>query len=739
MAIRTFNSVGGFSVGENPTTVILANGDITTGNGTFSGNVQANNAVKTDSLLKLDGTPWDFQQPAGTANGQIQYFLSGDFGASSKFVWDPTSNTLTANGNINTVNISSNGFINTIANINAAFFNGNFVGNTSGNVAVPGGVGSNTQVVFSDGGNINTAAGFTFNKSTNAVIITGNLTTDNSNLGNLAIANYFTGVITTASSNQPNITSVGTMTGISMDGSATISGGNLVSANFLTGTITTALQPNITQVGTLGNLSVQGNITYGINVSGGNLVSANFLAGTLTTSAQPNITSLGTLGNLVVTGNANVNGNVNAANLAVPGKVITSLIPSPHDNQTLGNSGNVWNALFVSNINIGTTYIRSTGNTITMDGANLAGALSSETLTVRNDASIQGNATITGNLTVAGNTTYINVTNLDIKDPLISMGGSGNGGNATAYDGKDRGMVLLNYYSNGSGPINEAFIWKTASNEFQAISQINNITNEVVTASAYANIRGASFIGNLDGFVSANQYQITTVGTLGNLTVSGNLQVNAAANIATLRAGGLNYPIIDGSSSQVLSTYGNGNLYWATISTSQLANGNSNITVYNNGNVTVSSNGVANILNIDGVSANPTVRITGNANLSGTLNVGNTTVANLLIGNTTVRANTVTTTSTSANQTIVTFSTTGVRGAIFDVKGEESGGGKYSIATVYCVHDSTGNVDYSVVGTVTLGGSTGSLAVNVVGSNIFLGVTPTSSNSTVWTTQYRTI
>ena len=49
------------------------------------------------------------------------------------------------------------------------------------------------------------------------------------------------------------------------------------------------------------------------------------------------------------------------------------------------------------------------------------------------------------------------------------------------------------------------------------------------------------------------------------------------------------------------------------------------------------------------------------------------------------------------------------------------------------------NVDYATFGTVQLGGYTGSLAVNVVGGFLRLQVTPASSNSTVWTTQYRTI
>jgi hypothetical protein len=40
---------------------------------------------------------------------------------------------------------------------------------------------------------------------------------------------------------------------------------------------------------------------------------------------------------------------------------------------------------------------------------------------------------------------------------------------------------------------------------------------------------------------------------------------------------------------------------------------------------------------------------------------------------------------------------------------------------------------------VNLGGSPGSLSVAYVTGNIVLQVTPASSNSTVWTTQIRTI
>jgi hypothetical protein len=438
-------------------------------------------------------------------------------------------------------------------------------------------------VLFNDSGLANSNAGFTFNKSTGAVIITGNISSGNANLGNLTIANYFTGVLTTAI--QPNITSVGVMSSISMQGPASVSGGNLLSANYLTGTLTTASQTAITAVGTLGTLSVLGDLGLGANLTGANVINANLFAGTLSTGAQPNITSIGTLGDLVVTGNANIDGNVNAGNLKVTNRVTSSLIPSATNNFNLGGAGNLWANLFVSNINIGETTITTTSNIVNMDAANIANNISVGTLTVRGDTTMQGNATISGNLTVSGNTTYINVTNLDIKDPLISLGGSGDGANATTYDGKDRGMILRNALPNND-PINEALIWKTGSNEFQAISQIDTIINEVVTASAYANFRAANFIGNLSGTIfTSSQPYITSIGNLVNANIDGNFSVGLKTTTGSLVAGGLTYPVIDGTSSQVLSTYGNGNLYWATISTSSLSNGTSNIVVYTSGNV----------------------------------------------------------------------------------------------------------------------------------------------------------
>lgn len=147
MAIRPFNSVGGFAIGENPTVVIDANGNITTTIATFSGNVAAA-GILTDHLYYANGTPVDFQQPAGS-NTWIQYNIDGDFGASANFTFQPSTNLLTVgwgqNGEIKTDSLivtdsvnAANLTITQVANITEA--------NVSGNVTASYFIGDGSQL-----------------------------------------------------------------------------------------------------------------------------------------------------------------------------------------------------------------------------------------------------------------------------------------------------------------------------------------------------------------------------------------------------------------------------------------------------------------------------------------------------------------------------------------------------------------------------------------------------------------
>ena len=101
MAIKAFNSVAGFSVGETPANIILSNGYITTNGATFTANIAAL-GVLTDNLYYANGVPWDLQEPAGS-NTEVQFNNAQDFGASSNFTFDTATANLGVTGNINLV------------------------------------------------------------------------------------------------------------------------------------------------------------------------------------------------------------------------------------------------------------------------------------------------------------------------------------------------------------------------------------------------------------------------------------------------------------------------------------------------------------------------------------------------------------------------------------------------------------------------------------------------------------
>ena len=101
MAIKPFNSVAGFSVGETPANIILSNGYITTNGATFTANIAAL-GVLTDNLYYANGVPWDLQEPAGS-NTEVQFNDDQQFGASSNFTFDTATANLGVTGNINLV------------------------------------------------------------------------------------------------------------------------------------------------------------------------------------------------------------------------------------------------------------------------------------------------------------------------------------------------------------------------------------------------------------------------------------------------------------------------------------------------------------------------------------------------------------------------------------------------------------------------------------------------------------
>ena len=306
--------------------------------------------------------------------------------------------------------------------------------------------------------------------------ITGNITTNNANLGNALTANFFIG----SGNNLSNIA------GANVTGQV----GNALVA----GTVYTNAQPNITSVGTLSNLSVTGTIT------GGNLTttgSAN--VGTLAVTGTSN---LGAIGNVTITGG--VNGQVLSTN-GSGGLSFISISSSGISNGT-------------SNVNIptvnGNVDITSAGNTtmvITGTGVNVAGTLNA-----------------TGNA---------NVGNLGTAQVLASA-------NVTAPQ-------LISNIAVGTAPF--------------VVTSTTQVANLNVATAGTAGL-AVAVTGNAQG-------NITSVGTLTSLDVTGNI---SGGNIATAGIANVGTLIVTGA-----TTFGNVTANYVSLNNGLTSN-RSNVVVTTN-------------------------------------------------------------------------------------------------------------------------------------------------------------
>jgi len=388
--------------------------------------------------------------------------------------------------------------------------------------------GADTQVIFNDGGTDYAGnTGFTFNKTT------GNLNTPGSIIAAGGVsAGILGGSLTTIA--QPNITSVGTLSSLILSGNLntnsdlitnagniTIAGGsgtfigngngltNIPGAN-ITGAVPTAtLATFATTANAVAGANVSGEVTFaatanavaGANVSGAVAfaTTANAVAGanvsgvvtsatsattasTVTTAAQPNITSVGTLSSLSVTG------SVSAGNVSGTGGVFTYV------------SGDGANLTAITGQNVsGEVDFAQVANSVA--GANVSGTVSSATT-----------ATTSGTVTTAAQPSITS---------LGTLSGLGVNGIITAS------AVVANtglFTGDGGGLSNVASA---------------NISGTVANAT-YATSAGSSALA-LD-ITGASQPNVTSVGTLTNLTVSGNItnQTHIIKDVTTVTATGTN-------------------------------------------------------------------------------------------------------------------------------------------------------------------------------------------------------
>jgi len=142
--------------------------------------------------------------------------------------------------------------------------------------------------------------------------------------------------------------------------------------------------------------------------------------------------------------------------------------------------------------------------------------------------------------------------------------------------------------------------------------------------SALTALTGASVTGQVGNALVAGtvygaaQTAITSVGTLDSLIVAGTTDLGAVGNVT----------VTGGTGGQYLQTNGSGVLSWASVDSSQVANGNSSVSIPTaNGNVIVAAAG-ATRLTVTGVGANVTGILAVTGNISGDhITAANTIVA----------------------------------------------------------------------------------------------------------------
>jgi len=576
--------------------VVTGTGSNITGTLNVTGNANVGNIGATGVLATtLSGALTTAAQPNITSVGTLTSLsVTGNITSGNANLGNSvTANFFTGNG-IYLTGITSTGVANGNSNISIPFANGNVNFSAVGN--------ANILVITGTGVNVAGTADVTGN------LTAGNITTGGGTGGNITganyiTANYFTGTLTTNA--QPNITSVGTLTSLNVSGNANT--GNLGTNNFIaigSGSFGANVNLNTYWINNVGypsaNTDVATKIYVDTMVSSGISYHQPVVAATTTTLATATsgtvsynngtagvgatLTTTGTF-NLIDTANVQTVGTrilvKNEANAAWNGiyeYTSTTIITRTADADEYGADSTTQlsiNDYFFTtdgSVNKGVAFVVSApAGTIVFGTSNI---------TFAQFSSSQVYTAGTG-LTLTGTTFSVNASQTQITSvgTLTSLTATGNvtGGNLVTA-GKVYSADFINggtgiYLSAGpSGYIN----FFTTGGDKASISDTGNIVasniiaNSTVfatTANVSANVNAGN--ANLGNLVTANYFtgtlttaaqpNITSTGTLVNLTVSGNVAFSGP-NVSLGAVG--NLKITGGTANYILKTDGTGNLAW---------------------------------------------------------------------------------------------------------------------------------------------------------------------------------
>ena len=299
-------------------------------------------------------------------------------------------------------------------------------------------------------------------------------------------------------------------------------------------------------------------------------------------TAQPTVTSVGTLTALSVSGNANV-GNVGTSSLTVTGTTSLGAVGNVSITggsngqylQTNGSGSLSWQTISTSSITNGNSNVTVVANA----NVNISSTGNANVVVVTGTG-----ANVSGTLSASGNITGANL----VTGGVISATGNANVGNIGATGGVF--TTVAGSLTTASQP-NVTSLGTLTSVSVSGNANVGNL-NTAGVVSATGNITGGNVSGTLltGTLATAAQPNVTSLGTLTSVTVSGN------ANVGNLGTSGL-----------VTVT---GNITGGNIVTGGVVSATGNVT---GGNVSTTGNVTAGTLVSSGIT-------TSRANVSVTTN-----------------------------------------------------------------------------------------------------------------------
>jgi hypothetical protein len=446
-----------------------------------------------------------------------------------------TPGLITAAGNITGANLITSGLLTVTGNV----ISGNV--NTAGQITA--GAAGITATGNIRGGNL---------VSDGSITSTGNVTGDNFNTqgqvsaqgnviaNNISVGNVMSTGILNASS---NVSATGNVTGSNLvTGGAVTAVGDVTGGNITTGGIVTAVG-NITtgayfvgDGGFLSNITAISNVTTSQITNGTTVMAIAGPNGDIfaTVNAVGNVLVITTSG-ISVAGAASATGNIIGGNVNTVGILsATGNVNGGNVNAGIGNFVTVIGAANATNLTSGTVPSDRLTGTYTI---NITGNASGTAATVTDPA--QANITSLGTLTslsVSGNIVSGNVS----TGGLITATGNVNTSAGVSATGNISGGNLLI-----SGAIVDSAQLDIQTNAANAnivltpngtgnvnISTRLSVTGNISTTAniAAGNLSGSNIAGTL---TTAAQNNITSVGTLTSLTVTGNINGNLAGTATT--------------------------------------------------------------------------------------------------------------------------------------------------------------------------------------------------------------